>query len=134
MTEKLILILRRKILTAANTTHNDRKNIDYSVASTNQKKEIINTTHPDHRNRKRDPRSSSSTNNTDLHSSAPQTIIATTIDITRHHYSPTTTKNNMRHNNISQTTDTLKMNKNSAVQNVVPTRTRHSIFPVQSPS
>ena len=58
----------------------------------------------------------------------------TTLDINRHHYPPTTTKNNMRHNNISQTTDTLKMNKNSAVQNVVPTRTRHSIFPVQSPS
>ena len=40
----------------------------------------------------------------------------------------------MRDNNISNTTDTLKINKNSAIQNLVPTRTRQSFFPVQSPS
>ena len=58
----------------------------------------------------------------------------TTLDINRHHYPPTTTKNNMRDNNISKMTDTLQVNKNSATQNLVHTRTRKSILPVHSPS
>ena len=39
----------------------------------------------------------------------------TTLDINRHHYPPTTTKNNMRDNNISKMTDTLQVSKNSVI-------------------
>ena len=49
-------VLRRKS-NMTNTTHNDRVNIDYLVASTDQKKEIINDTNTDHINCKRNPRS-----------------------------------------------------------------------------
>ena len=54
----LVSEIPTKIPTVANTAQNDRKNIDYSVAPTNKKKEMINTTHTEHSNSKRDPRAS----------------------------------------------------------------------------